>query len=217
MKATQWPFLDYLMRTNPITMALTPQKTSAFFVYTARRFKEESTKEKVSKGDGKEVTRTMLHKFLDAKAKHPDDLDDAKIQVLCVINLLAGTLSPSVTMERILLWVSQNPEGQERLYREIVSNSKASPVSLEEALNMPYLEGVVREGYRLSFDSDIALERKAGPLGLTLPTGEQIPAGFDIGLSHPSTQKDPTVFGAEPRVFKPERWLQAKGETEAEW
>uniref|UniRef100_A0A093UQ86 Tryprostatin B 6-hydroxylase n=1 Tax=Talaromyces marneffei PM1 TaxID=1077442 RepID=A0A093UQ86_TALMA len=113
-------------------------------------------------------------------------------------------------------YVRVHPGEQDRLYEEIVKNTREFPVSLEDTVNMPYLGGVIREGYRLHHGGDIAIERKVGPSGATLPDGRFIPAYYDIAMSSPSIRVC-SAFGEEPHVFKPERWMRAKGESDDDW
>ncbi|KAI6369726.1 hypothetical protein MCOR25_004355 [Pyricularia grisea] len=214
--ATQWPFLDYVLRTNPIALALNKQKASrasAFFQYSAERVNAEMVKEKGASA----APKTMLHHLLDARDKHPDVLDNARVQMFCTVNLLAGTLSPSFTVDFIMRWLAQHPERQERLYREVKEHCTTYPVPLDDTFKMPYLQGLVREGYRLSYASDIGMERVAGPKGIPLRDGRMLPPGYGIGLSHPAIQKDETVFGDQPQVCRPDRWMQGPNESAAEY
>ncbi|OKL57734.1 hypothetical protein UA08_07234 [Talaromyces atroroseus] len=157
---------------------------------------------------------TMLKIY--AKSRYPEVVDDTQIRLYCATNSLAGSLSPSRVLDSVLSWLAQHPQEQNRLYEEIVRNTKSFPVSLDDTANMPYLEGVIREGYRLHHGGDIAIERKVGPNGATLPDGRFIPVGYDIAMSSPSIRVC-AAFGDEPHIFKPERWMRADGEDIDDW
>lgn len=190
-------------------MAFKKHKESPFFRFAVQRIRQE-----VEKPTPDEVPkRTLLQHFVEAKSRYPDVVDDTQIRLYCATNSLAGSLSPSRVLDCVLSWLAQHPQEQDRLYEEIVKNTKNFPVSLENTVNMPYLEGVIREGYRLHHGGDIAIERKVGPNGTTLHDGRFIPAGYDLAMSSPSIRVC-SAFGEEPHVFRPERWMRAKGESE---
>lgn len=159
----------------------------------------------------------MLQHFLDAQEKYPDILTDTYIHIFCTTNLLAGTVGPSIALDTIMSWLARYPEEQSRLYREVRANSTSFPVSWKETDNMPYLEGVIREGNRLSYSSDLGIEREAGPNGVALPSGHLIPAGYNISISQPSLLKNRHAFGDNSHDFVPERWMRGKDESEAEY
>lgn len=193
-------------------MAFKKNKESPFFRFAVQRIRQE-----VEKPTPDEVPkRTLLQHFVDAKSRYPEVVDDTQIRLYCATNSLAGSLSPSRVLDCVLSWLAQHPQEQDRLYEEVVRNTKEFPVSLEDTVNMPYLEGVIREGYRLHHGGDIAIERKVGPNGTTLHDGRFIPAGYDLAMSSPSIRVC-SAFGEEPHVFRPERWMRAKGESEADF
>jgi cytochrome P450 len=190
-------------------VAFKKHKESPFFRFAVQRIRQE-----VEKPTPDEVPkRTLLQHFVVAKSRYPDVVDDTQIRLYCATNSLAGSLSPSRVLDCVLSWLAQHPQEQDRLYEEVVKNTKDFPVSLEDTVNMPYLEGVIREGYRLHHGGDIAIERKVGPNGTTLHNGRFIPAGYDLAISSPSIRVC-SAFGEEPHVFRPERWMRAKGENE---
>jgi len=202
-----------VLRTNPLVMAITRHKENAFFRFSAQRIQEEMEKPKE-----KRIRKTtMLQQFLDAQERYPDILTDTQIHIFCTTNLLAGTVGPSIALDCILSWIAQYPDEQSRLYREILDNSTSLPVSWKETDNMPYLEGVIREGNRLSYSSDLGIEREAGPSGVTLPSGHLIPAGYSISMSQPALLKNRDAFGENPHDFIPERWMRRKDESEGEY
>ncbi|SPJ79264.1 uncharacterized protein FTOL_07655 [Fusarium torulosum] len=211
--ATQWRTLDYVLRTNPLTMALTRQKENAFFQFSAERIQEAINKPK----ENKIRKPTMLQQFLDAQEKFPDLLTDQYVHIFCTTNLLAGTVGPTIALDCILAWMARSPEEQSRLHQEIAANSESFPVTWKETDNMPYLQGVLREGNRLAYSSDLGIEREAPANGLILPSGHVIPAGYSISVSQPALLKNRDAFGDDALEFIPERWMKRKDETEDEY
>ena len=206
------PILDYVLRTNPILMAMKPHKVSPFFQFAVSKIKEQAANPEPEEAE----RRTLLAHFLDAKRKYPEVVDDLQIRSYCSSNTLAGSLNPSKVMDLICRWLVENAAAQEILYQEIRSADCGFPAPVEATLRMPFLEGVVRESYRLHKGADIAIERAVDPAGIELPTGHHMPYGTDVGLSTPAMRTLP-VFGPEPAQYSPERWMRAKSESEEGW
>lgn len=211
-KVTQMPILDYFLRTNPLLMATKPHKVSPFFGFAVSKIKEQAENPEPEGAERK----TLLAHFLDAQRKYPEVVDDVQIRSYCSSNTLAGSLNPSKVMDLICRWLVQNPASQERLCQEVHRTGCSFPSPLEATLRMPYLEGVVRESYRLHKGADIAIERAVDPSGIELPDGRRLPFGTDVGLSTPAMRTLP-VFGPEPTQYNPERWMRTKSESEDAW
>jgi cytochrome P450 len=79
------------------------------------------------------------------------------------------------------------------------------PVQDSEARQLPYLQACVLEGLRKHPPLSQLRERVVPPEGDTIQ-GHDIPGGTYIGLNAWGTQLD-EVFGDDPDMFRPERWL----------
>lgn len=143
-------------------------------------------------------------------------MDDTQVRLYCSTNTLAGSLSPSRVLDLICTWLVENPWAQDRLYEEVRRTNCTFPVPLSATMEMPFLEGVVKESYRLHHGSDIAIERRVPEGGLDLPDGRHLPGHMDAAISSPSMRLHP-IYGENPREYRPERWMRAKGETEADY
>lgn len=53
--------------------------------------------------------------------------------------------------------------------------------------------------------------------GLILPDGRILPPGTKVGINPWVISRDKGVYGDDADVFRPERWLRAKGESEDEY
>ena len=74
-----------------------------------------------------------------------------------------------------------------------------------EAKALPYLQACILEGLRTFPPLAQLREREVPPEGDVI-NGFHIPGGTFIGLNMWGTQLDP-VFGEDPEVFRPERWM----------
>jgi cytochrome P450 len=112
-------------------------------------------------------------------------------------------------MRSTLLSIISNPRVYSRLVQEIdgavARGAISSPITEEEAKRLPYLQAVLKEGLRRFPPITQLRERMVPPEG-DWYNGTFIPGGTFVGLNAWGLQLNP-VFGDDPEVFRPERWL----------
>lgn len=112
-------------------------------------------------------------------------------------------------MQSTLLAIILNPQVYQALKSEIriaiASKFLSSPIQHSEARQLPYLQAYVFEGLRKFPPLSQLRVRMVPPEGDVIK-GHRIPGGTFIGLKAWGTQLD-KVFGDDPEVFRPERWL----------
>lgn len=113
-------------------------------------------------------------------------------------------------MRATLLAIISTPTVYHRLLNEIDEANALGllsfPVKNDEALRLPYLQAVIREGLRKFPPITQLRERESPPGGLELADGRFIPAGVFVGFNAWGLQLNP-VFGDDAEIFRPERWL----------
>lgn len=113
-----------------------------------------------------------------------------------------------------LLNIITNPLVYTKLQQEIddagASRSISSPIQIDEAIKLPYLQACIKEGLRIFPAASGLRERITPPEGDNL-NGYFIPGGVNIGFNLRTMQRHP-VFGSDPDVFRPERWLESGAE-----
>lgn len=82
----------------------------------------------------------------------------------------------------------------------------SSPIQNAEAAQLPYLQACIKEGLRIFPPITSLRERVVPPEGDTI-LGHRIPGGTNIGINMPGSLLS-TIFGSDPDVFRPERWLK---------
>lgn len=87
----------------------------------------------------------------------------------------------------------------------VAEEQVAYPIRDAEAKQLRYLQACVLEGLRKFPPLSQLRERMVPPEGDVI-SGYHIPGGTFIGLNAWGTQLD-EVFGDDPEVFRPERWL----------
>jgi len=110
-----------------------------------------------------------------------------------------------------MLYVMTNPRVYHKLQAEIDSTIKEGLViSDREARRLPYLQAIIKEGSRICPPATGILSKKAPPGGENFK-GRFIPGGVEIGQCAWGLQRSKDVYGDDSELFRPERWLEAKG------
>jgi cytochrome P450 len=114
----------------------------------------------------------------------------------------------------VLLHVITNPLVYARLKEELhlaaARELISSPATELEIKQLPYLQACIKEGLRV-YPPVVALRDRLVPEGGDTLRGTFVPGGTNIGLNLPAALRD-EVFGSDPAVFRPERWLDADAE-----
>ncbi|KAI1984421.1 hypothetical protein LOZ51_006664 [Ophidiomyces ophidiicola] len=147
--------------------------------------------------------KDMLASFM----KH--GLSPSEVETEISISLVAGSDTTATSIRATLLAIISNPRVYSRLVQEIdeaESNGNiSSPIRDQEARRLPYLQACIKEGLR-RFPPITQLRERMVPAGGDTYNGKHIPEGTFIGLNAWGVQLNP-VFGDDPQVFRPERWL----------
>ncbi|SPN96562.1 related to trichodiene oxygenase cytochrome P450 [Cephalotrichum gorgonifer] len=109
--------------------------------------------------------------------------------------------------------VLRNRQVMERLQKELVNawpNPDTNP-PMSTLDNLPYLNAVIKETFRTSPGAVCRLTR----VNETEPThfqGYTLPPGTLMSMSLPMVLDDPSIWGPDHDVFRPERWLEPGAE-----
>lgn len=208
------PWLDWLQTKNAL-VNLFRDRSNAFAKLAATLIHDRQVA--LASGSAKTSPRLFIDHFLDAQKKHSNVVDDRTVVIYTTTNIMAGSDTVAIALRTIfyMLLRPQGAEIRERLLSEIDDTKLSFPVTWEESQQLPYLNAVVQESLRIHPPVGLPLERIVPNGGFVMQDGTRIPAGAQIGChSWPIHLLDP-VWGAEPREFQPERWLQntAQGES----
>jgi len=128
----------------------------------------------------------------------------------CETQIIAGSDTTATAIRGTMLYLTTTPHAYARLQGEIdtavSTGAVSSPVKVEEAKKLPYLQAVIYEGLRLQIPFSGLLMKRAPPEGDTFD-GVWIPGGTRIAHNTGAVQRDPDVFGVDAELFRPERWL----------
>ncbi|KAJ5355855.1 hypothetical protein N7517_010464 [Penicillium concentricum] len=202
----QIPLLDHIFGKNPI-MAIGPP---TFLWANAFSLDQLHKRHKEGNHDGPD----LLAKFLDAKKKNPELVDDNTIVMWLVANVLAGSDTTASTMCATTYYVLKNSAVYKRLCDELRAANLSFPAKWKEIQGLKYLEAVMRESMRINPGIGLMIERIVPKGGFTLPDGRFVAEGTTVGMNPWVINRNEAVFGAKTEEFIPERWLQRPEEPE---
>uniref|UniRef100_K3XBX3 Cytochrome P450 n=1 Tax=Globisporangium ultimum (strain ATCC 200006 / CBS 805.95 / DAOM BR144) TaxID=431595 RepID=K3XBX3_GLOUD len=133
------------------------------------------------------------------------DLDTVRSIFLTFIFAGWDTTSGSITYAFYAL--IQNPQAQEQLFDEL-ENLQKSSLTYDDIKKLKYLDAVVSESMRLY--PIVPFDKKMAAQDDHLPDGTFIPAGTEIVYSPWYMGRHNPIWGDDPMVFRPERWLEMK-------
>ncbi|KAI6023312.1 cytochrome P450 [Pisolithus marmoratus] len=135
--------------------------------------------------------------------------------------IFAGYETMSSTMTWALLELARNPDIQSKLRQELLAFGE-EPTYDQQQHSLPYLDAVVHEALRVHPPATdlvrVAAEDDVIPLSEPVVTrsGEvvnniSIARGTRIALPISCVNRSTEIWGADAKVFRPERWLEEGG------
>lgn len=220
------PWLDYLFIKNPLRQLIQGGSTGAVARFARARLDErlQQTSPEAESGGGpsSQIHKDFLARFLDAKRDHPKVVTDNQVFSYTVSNMNAGSDTTAISLRAILYYTLRNPKVLSNLKQELNTAYEEKritlPVSWKHSQEeLPYLDAVIKEALRLHPAVGLLLERIVPADGLQLPNGGPfLPAGTIVG-ANPWIIHRHSIFGKDVESFIPERWLQAKTESDTEF
>ncbi|EME88926.1 uncharacterized protein MYCFIDRAFT_126714 [Pseudocercospora fijiensis CIRAD86] len=155
--------------------------------------------------------KDMLSRF--KRFKDEEQLIDDSLMIShSAGNIFAGSDTTAASLRSIFYQLCKHKTAHEKLLSEIDAADRmgklSDPVTFAEAQELPYFQAVVREALRLHPAVGLLLERVV-PKGGAEIGGVFLPEGTIVGANPWVMARDPSVYGEDADVFRPERWLEA--------
>lgn len=226
MQIGQIPFLDVLLRKNPIVRLLDyfGFKTFAFPVteFAKARMAERITEKNLAKTDSS-GRADLLSMFLKAQADHPEFMTDERVLVMAVSMAFAGSETTAITLAAVFYYLLRNPSCYDKVMKELgeaVKDGRIEPrpsglVTWSESQTLPYLDACIKEAFRMHPAAGLPLERVTPPQGIDI-AGHWIKGGTIVGCNAWVIHKNEDVFGQDVDSYIPERWLECSKEQRKE-
>lgn len=152
--------------------------------------------------------------MLDAFIKH--GLSQLEVESESLLQILAGSDSTATSIRMTFLLLLTNPRVYNKLQAEVdnaVANGNVTfpIVQNSEAMKLPYLQAVIKEGLRLWQPLNGIVTKDSPKEGVTI-NGVYIPGNTQVCLSQHSMMRRKDLFGPDPDIFRPERWLDSNSD-----
>lgn len=155
----------------------------------------------------------FVQRWLNVQENNPEKMSMREIQIGAGQNIGAGADTTGSTLTVILYYLCQNPEVVLKLREEIAEARKRGELSdtikYQEAIKLPYLQAVIKEGMRIFPIIAMPLPRVV-PKGGAIIAGHYFPGGNVVGINPFVAHRNKQVFGEDADQFRPERWLAEK-------
>ncbi|RYP29546.1 hypothetical protein DL767_006674 [Monosporascus sp. MG133] len=156
---------------------------------------------------------TFLRKILELEAAHKVEFKN--VFDTCGSNIGAGSDTTGISLSAAIYYLYRNPDKLAKLRKEIDTMAAegriSNPVTYQQAKDMPYLNGVIKETLRMHPAVGTILPRVVPKGGMTLG-GYYFPEGTHIGTNAWPLHYSEAVYGPDADQYRPERWLGAKSE-----
>ncbi|KAI6140753.1 cytochrome P450 [Pisolithus tinctorius] len=188
----------------------------------SRKFLERSREEREAGViDGKD-DKSIIGVLIKAKDAGSDvQLSIEEILAQMKLFITAGYETTSVGMTWALLELARNPDIQIKLRTELLAFG-SDPTYDQLTNSLPYLDAVVHETLRLhpplaeflrqaAEDDVIPLSEPVRTKSGRVVNSISVTRGTQIGISTACINRSTAIWGADAKVFRPERWLEEGG------
>ncbi|PSR79888.1 cytochrome P450 [Coniella lustricola] len=234
---TQMPWLDYLLVKNPIVNLFGfRDRTNAFATFAAKLIQERQqelpTSITASTADSKLARRLFIDHFLAAQHSHPATVDARTVVIYTTTNIMAGSDTVAIALRTVFYMLMRHSAVYARLQAEIdaafVAFTKPSSGTTEPSVSnkhhtehtpftfplaatadLPYLTATINEALRIHPPVGLPLERVVPGAGLRMHNDSHIlPPGTQVSCHAWPMHHLSSTWGADPHLFRPERWLR---------
>ncbi|KAI1140433.1 cytochrome P450 [Hypoxylon sp. FL0543] len=133
--------------------------------------------------------------------------------------IIAGSDTTATAIRGTMLCLLTSPFAFFKLREEIDSaiaeGRVSSPIKLDEAKGLEYLQAVIYEGLRINIPFSGLTMKEVPPEGDTI-NGKFIPGGTRVAHNFLSVQRSTAIFGPDADLFRPERWIGIEPEKHRE-
>lgn len=200
------PKLERLIYKNPIVSRLPSSNKNILVGLAMKRVQERQN------DDEKALDKDLIGRFLAANRNHPEAVTKTDVLGLTISTIHAGSDTTAASSTMVLVNLLRTPKALSRLQEEIIAANLPVPPPFEQINSLPYLEASIQESMRVLSISPSSHPRQVPAEGATI-CGVWIPGGTEVSPSLPNIEMSSEIFGSNPELFQPERWLDADEKT----
>ncbi|KAI5795129.1 cytochrome P450 [Geopyxis carbonaria] len=146
------------------------------------------------------------------KHRSPNNLEWGEIFAECSIMMNAGSDTTAIAMTHTIYALLKTPRALATLRAEIATVLTDEDIIAphDKVKHLPYLRACIDEALRLYPPVCFPLPRRTPPEGAAV-LGEFLPGNTQVSVPTYVAHRDPVMFGPDPEVYRPERWLGQNG------
>ncbi|VDB84019.1 unnamed protein product [Peniophora sp. CBMAI 1063] len=168
---------------------------------------------KATHKEGREdMQAVLLDVLLDAKE---GSVSDSEAIGQCTTLVMAGAETTSTALCRILLLLSEHVSVQDRLRKEITQalseeGEDGNGLGYDALMALPLLDAVCKETLRVFAPAPLRNRRCIAESVVPFADGStvHIPAGTEVLINIHGVNTNKDIWGADAKVWRPERWLE---------
>jgi cytochrome P450 len=206
------PWLERVVTRNPISLYLQSTQQPADFVRQAGA----KVAERLARPEELNEQKDLLCGLIKAREKYPEVLHAKGLMGIVMSTISGAADTTASSLVGIFYFLSTHPRVLKNLRKELEGNGETkSPTPsvprFAEMKKLRYLDAVVKESMRLFSLLNWPMERRVPQGGATF-CGHYLSAGVSAGILPAVMHMDPSVYGEDITVFRPERWLTGDAE-----
>lgn len=140
--------------------------------------------------------------------KDKPEFSQLYLRKMAVTNFGAGHETMASTLTASVAMIASHMDVQKKIALELRTAERKGAFVYATSNRFPYTKAAIREAMRLHPVVPMALPRKTPPTGLHVH-GLSVPPNTTVGCSAAALHRKEDIFGAEPEVYNPERWICA--------
>lgn len=153
---------------------------------------------------GQKIThKDILADLIDIHKNKPEFTFDY-LKRMTMTNFGAGHETMASTLTSAVAMIASDTEVWSHVVAEV--RSTEDPCKFDGGARLRYTHASIKESQRLYPVLGMSLPRRVPESGLRVH-GQYFPPGTTVGCCPSSLHRNPSIFGADPEDFKPERWL----------
>ncbi|KAE8452045.1 hypothetical protein EG329_002210 [Mollisiaceae sp. DMI_Dod_QoI] len=214
------PWVNNLMQALPNSIAEMLHPAMASFVAQKRAVLKQIKAIQAGINDSHKDNEhpTIFHSILDSKLPEHEKRD-IRLADDAQVLMMAGTLTTAWVLEVVMFWLIRQPDTLRKLKEELTAAipdiSTIGTIPLPVLEQLPYLNAVMKEGFRLTYGVSCRLARLDPDNEIIFTDGEKkyvIPPNTPVGLTSVQIHHNESIF-PNSKLFSPERWLDGKNKS----